>query len=275
MMNSCLVEYFRKIDILFLELDKLAPENDVKNRSIRNEFAGLMVISLAANYENCVKTILINYADLFHDKFSHQVERKYSYLNSRIKYETLKEYLSHFDGDLFNFENKVSKYSIKLKNEINKTYDQILTWRHSYAHANSVITSLTDAYKAHRYAKYILYSFEDSLLGHAKRDSVRLINIFNRNSSFAFDAIESNYEKIKDRINNETNLIAQKDEANYLLATARKFKTICEEAQQKANECSINILPSILNQAQNAATECQKASKAFSALKNGLCQAAT
>lgn len=270
MKNSCVRDFFVRIDALFQELNLLAPESDMKKRKIRNEFSGLMVVSLAATYENCVKTILINYADFYHDKFSHQVERKYNYLNSRIKYETLKEYLSHFDGDVHYFEAKTRAISSKLRNEINKTYDQILNWRHSYAHAHNNATSLNDAYKAHRYAKYVLYTFEDALLGHIERCSNKLIENYNTNVNNAYTALENNCEAIMEIAEKNISYKNQSDEAWFHYLTARKFKLDCNDIYRKMSSCSLNDLPDFVSRAQISAKECQQASKACSAIKRSL-----
>ncbi|HCM9092553.1 TPA: hypothetical protein N5K73_003510 [Enterobacter kobei] len=270
MKQSCISEFFEKIDILYRELNNLAPETDIKRSKIRNEFSGLMVVSLAATYENCVKTILINYADFYHDKFSHQVERKYSYLNSRIKFETLKEYLSHFDGDITYFESKIQKATVKLRNEINKTYDQILTWRHSYAHTHNNVTSLNDAYKAHRYAKYVLYSFEDALIGHLKRNSTRLINVFHTNAIKAFSALENNCEIIMEKAEKDPKYKKQFENAWFHFLTAYKFKCACNEIITKLPSCSLSDLPRFVTIAQNSAIECQQASKLCSSIKKSI-----
>lgn len=270
MKKSSLDDYFRKIDNLFLELNELAPEIDIKKRNIRNEFSGLMVVSLAANYENCVKTILINYADFFHNKFSHQVERKYSYLNSRIKTDSLREYLNHFDGDVAFFQKKIKTYSIKLRNEIDKTYDQILTWRHSYAHANNSITSLDDAYKAHRYAKYVLYAFEDALMGHYKRESLRLIEVFSKNVNKAFEATEKNCETLMEKAEKDSRYQRDFETSWFYFLTAHKLKALCDEKMGKLSCCSITELPNYLSFVKNSAQECQQASKICSQLKKSL-----
>ncbi len=194
--NSCIREQFIKIDSLVNELNTIAPEGDRRFRSIRNDLAGLLVVSLASTYENCVKTILIAYADLFHDKFSHQVEKKYSYLNSKIKSNSLTEYLSHFDGSVSFFQDRLKYVSGKMRTEIDKSYDQILTWRHSFAHANKSMTSINDAYKAHRYGKHVLYAFEDALLGHVLREHRKsIVNIFDNAKSIS-DATRRSAELI-------------------------------------------------------------------------------
>lgn len=270
MKQSCISEFFEKIDILFQELNEIAPESDVKKRKIRNEFSGLIVISLAATYENCIKTILINYADFYHDKFSHQVERKYNYLNSRIKFETLKEYVSHFDGDVSYFEKKVYKCSLRLRNEINKTYDQILNWRHHYAHAHNNVTSLNDAYKAHRYAKYVLYSFEDALIGHLQRNSTKLINVFHTNATNAFLALEKTCEIIMEKAETDEKYKKQFEDVWFHFLTAHKFKSTCNEILIKLPSCSLSELPALVSMAQNSAQECQQASKLCSAIRKSM-----
>lgn len=194
---SCIKDDLSKIDKLYNDLDRLAPLGKKETREIRSEFAGLLVVSLAAIYENCVKKVLVGYADLFHEKFSRQIENKYSYLNSKIKKPSLVEYLDHFDGNSSYFDSKIKYYDVKMRSDIVKNYEQLITARHSYAHANKVTTSLEAAYKNHRIGKYVLYAFEDSLIGNVLLENKRIIISTQDQSAKIHQASKTNLEAAK------------------------------------------------------------------------------
>lgn len=194
MKESCIKDDLSKIDKLYADLDRLAPLGKKETRDIRSEFAGLLVVSLAAIYENCVKKVLISYADLFHEKFSRQIENKYSYLNSKIKKPSLIEYLDHFDGSASKFEGKINYYDIKMRSDIVKNYEQLITSRHSYAHANKVTISLEAAYKNHRIGKYVLYAFEESLIGNVLIENRNRVNSIYEQSNKIHTSSETNLE---------------------------------------------------------------------------------
>jgi len=191
---SCIKDDLSKIDKLYADLDRLAPLGKKETREIRSEFAGLLVVSLAATYENCVKKVLISYADLFHEKFSRQIENKYSYLNSKIKKPSLIEYLDHFDGSSSHFEEKIKYYDGKMRSDIVKNYEQLITSRHSYAHANKVTISLEAAYKNHRIGKYVLYAFEESLIGNVLTENKNSVIFTHDQSKKIHAASETNLE---------------------------------------------------------------------------------
>lgn len=194
---SCIKDDLSKIDKLYADLDRLAPLGKKETREIRSEFAGLLVVSLAAIYENCVKKILISYADLFHEKFSRQIENKYSYLNSKIKKPSLIEYLNHFDGNSSYFDSKIKYYDLKMRSDTVKNYEQLITSRHSYAHANKITTSLEAAYKNHRIGKYVLYAFEESLIGNVLSENRKLVESIYDQSKKIHSASETNLEAAK------------------------------------------------------------------------------
>ncbi|BBE78832.1 MULTISPECIES: HEPN domain-containing protein [Phytobacter] len=237
MKASCIKDDLSKIDKLYADLDRLAPLGKKETREIRSEFAGLLVVSLAAIYENCVKKVLIGYADLFHEKFSRQIENKYSYLNSKIKRTSLVEYLVHFDGSSNHFDKKIKYYDIKMRSDIVKNYEQLITSRHSYAHANKVITSLEAAYKNHRIGKYVLYAFEEALIGNVLEENKKLV-------------ISTYDQSNKIHATSETNFQASKS----LLAVGKLTEKTIQDCEHhlKSSSYSMEKLNEILLQLKDA-----------------------
>ncbi len=158
----------KELDIFYTQLDALAPRTDLNKTEERKKFSIFYVVCVAATYENCIRDILYEYSDFYHKKFSFQVERKYQRLNSKIKNIDLKTILSTFDGNCKWFNEKCTMIGSSFSIDLSKAYDQLLDWRHSAAHANKYPTSLEEVYKTHCIVKYVIYSFEESLLGYLR-----------------------------------------------------------------------------------------------------------
>ncbi len=172
MHKTIISDFMEELDLFYAQLDALAPSTDALKTEERKKFSTFYVVCIAATYENCIRDVLYEYSDFYHKKFSFQVERKYQRLNSKIKYTDLKSILSTFDGNHKWFEKKCSKIGSSLSIDLSKAYDQLLDWRHSAAHANKYPTSLEEVYKIHSSAKNIIYSFEESLLGHVRHQLI-------------------------------------------------------------------------------------------------------
>ncbi|MHA7594330.1 HEPN domain-containing protein [Pantoea sp. XAF26B01_ASV70] len=172
----------KELDLFYDQLDKLAPINDPSKSEERKKFAIFYVVCVAATYENCIREILYEYSDFYHKKFSFQVEKKYERLNSKIKYNDLKSIIASFDGNARWFEGKCSKIGRQLSKDLLKAYDQTLEWRHSAAHANKYPTSLEEIYRNHSVVKYVIYAFEEALLGYVGQ---QLLSEASKNVHFA------------------------------------------------------------------------------------------
>lgn len=159
-----LSEEFSSIKNLFREINEIAPAGTPAMDSIRADLAGLLVVTLAATYENCVKIVLINYADNKNANFSYFVERQFEKLNSRITVRDLQGYTKKFDSRInAKFKKELEKVQRRVGSEnIQNKYEQILAWRHAFAHAREKLTTLEEAYTFHCYGKYVLYAFSQA-----------------------------------------------------------------------------------------------------------------
>jgi hypothetical protein len=165
-------DLMEELDLFYDQLDNLAPSTDSLKTEERKKFSTFYVVCVAATYENCIRDILYDYSDFYHKKFSFQVEKKYQRLNSKIKYIDLRSIISSFDGNAKWFDEKCTKIGSNFSIDLMKAYDQILDWRHSAAHANKFPASLEEIYKTHGFVKHVIYSFEESLLGHVRHQII-------------------------------------------------------------------------------------------------------
>lgn len=163
--------YMRRISDLASEIKRQVPDDSrIKGRTdFRADLAGLLTVCIVANYESCVKETLFKFASNHHCKFADYVSSSYSQLNSQIRVNNLKGYCKDFDpGARTKFDSlfKTRKNIIKTRigRDIEDSYNQIIDWRHDFAHAAQRKTTIEEAYKFHILGRHVLFTFYDSFL---------------------------------------------------------------------------------------------------------------
>lgn len=157
------------INSLIVEIDNNVPQTvSFASVKFRADLAGLLVVAIAAAYENCVKEILYEHTGRHHAAFESYARRKYEKINSKISIDDLKAYCALLDPVLkSDFKTRLTsrKAEIDRRTGINieGRYAQLLTWRHEFAHTGVKNTTLEDAAKAHTFAKRVLYVFAETL----------------------------------------------------------------------------------------------------------------
>lgn len=168
MSRADLDAHFAKIDNLILDINARVPDElDFETVSFRSDLAGLLVVAIAATYETCVKEVLMSYANSRHIEFGAFASRNYVKLNSKVRVSDLISYCELFDPEIRNrFKIKLKKRKGNLlertKENIEVSYEQILTWRHDFAHAWNKNTTIEEAARTHRSGKRILYILDDA-----------------------------------------------------------------------------------------------------------------
>lgn len=167
MNRTDLLEHFSTVHRIVAEADRFVP---TKNRGVaefRAEIGGLLTVVVASCFENAVKSILIDYSSRHHFHFGSFIERSYSKLNSRVSINDLNKYCglagisvqADFKARLTARKRRYLKFSHV---EIAKSYEQILAWRHSYAHSGKKETSIEEAYRTYREAIGVIISFQEA-----------------------------------------------------------------------------------------------------------------
>lgn len=168
MARADLDAHFAKIDALIAEIDKHVPAGEgYQEVRFRADLAGLLVVAIVATYESCVKEVLISYAKGRHSDFGQFASNHYDHLNSRIKVADLKRYCKLFSPEIEGrFKDKLNKRKslipAHLKKDINDSYEQLLDWRHEFAHALNNNTTIEEAAKTHLFGKRVLYAFDEA-----------------------------------------------------------------------------------------------------------------
>ena len=169
MLRSELDLELARIDELVNDMNAVVPANSAyQNVKMRADLAGLLVVAIAASYENCVKEVLYSRAASHHPAFEAYARRQYAKINSRINVSDLARYCEVYDPVLKpKFKAKLSsrKASVLARTGVNieVMYEQLLDWRHDFAHAGVRSMTLEEATKAHLFGKRVLYAFAETL----------------------------------------------------------------------------------------------------------------
>lgn len=158
---------FSRVDTLVNEIEQFAPAENLENIEFRGDLAGLLVVLIVATYENCVKNSIVSYANNHHAKFGNFTQNHFKKLNSRIAIDDLYHYTKTFDQSVNQrFKEALKHYKERIfrhtGQDVEKQYQLLLDWRHNFAHTGNKSTTVEEAVKTHRFAKYVLYSFDDA-----------------------------------------------------------------------------------------------------------------
>lgn len=153
-----------RIDKLEKEIIEFVPMSP-RTIEFRADLAGLLVVAIAASYEACVKETLVRYANQYHPEFGIFAQNQFKRLNSRVRLHDLHGYTKTF-GDASNqkFGTLVRAHRHKIRERVGidivQSYEQILNWRHDFAHEGVRNTTVEEAMATHRRGKRVLYLFD-------------------------------------------------------------------------------------------------------------------
>lgn len=160
-------QHIERVETLAQEIEKFVPNGQADVVSFRADLAGLLVVGIAAAYESCVKDTMVAYAYRHHDNFGQFTSNRFSKLSSRIKINDLYSYARDFNPDIgTRFKNRLSAKAERIKVSmgvnIKDRYEQLLSWRHDYAHEGLKNTTIEEAVVCHEYSKRVIYSFNEA-----------------------------------------------------------------------------------------------------------------
>lgn len=162
-----LYTHFLRIDNLVQEINQFVPPESRGVNEFRADLAGMLVVTMAAMYETCVKTSMVSYAARHGREFEGFTERNFSKLSSRITHNDLRRYATTFDSKICDKFDRIldrrKKTVVRLsgKNPI-KQLEQILKWRHDFAHAGLRQTTISEAVATHRLASVVIVSYHNA-----------------------------------------------------------------------------------------------------------------
>lgn len=167
MPKSDLLTITCRIHDLASEMENFVPIGVRGSEGFRADLAGLLVVTIAACYEDCVKTTLVEHAAKRHVDFEEFTSRNFSRLSSRVKVNDLKRYAKLFGGTAEErFKEKLRTKRMQISGRTGKNienrYEQILDWRHDYAHGGIKNTTISEALDFHLFGIRVLYCFNEA-----------------------------------------------------------------------------------------------------------------
>jgi hypothetical protein len=158
---------FYKLSWVLRDINEYAPSTEPGRQRFRAECAGLLSVHVAASYENCVKDTLQSYSAHYHSAFSDYTLRNFEKLNSKIRFSDLCNYCCLFDQKInVYFKKTISEKRTKFRKktgiDILDSYENLLSWRHSFAHTGASNPTVTEVASAHRAGKLIILTFDDA-----------------------------------------------------------------------------------------------------------------
>lgn len=167
MSRADLNAHFSKISELVDEMNTFVPQDDNKKIQFRANLAGLLVVSISATYETCVKETLCEYAHRHHILFGGFADRNYEKINSRIRIDDLRRYCDLFgDSISCKFKATYRKKRERIRRttgfDIEQRYSQLFSWRNDFAHGGIRNTTIEEVYSSHNIAKRVMYIFNEA-----------------------------------------------------------------------------------------------------------------
>lgn len=167
MSRQDLIYITKRIDRLSSEIDTFAPVSTMGIGQFRGDLAGMLTVIISASYESCVKETIMNFASKHDHQFYEYTSRNYNRLNSKIALRDLYKYTKTFDPKINEeFKRLLSERENSIQNrlgiKISSQYEQILKWRHDYAHAGTKDTTIEEAMRTHRFGVRVLFCFNDA-----------------------------------------------------------------------------------------------------------------
>lgn len=167
MARTDLISEFQRVEAIAASIEEFVPDDSISTVEFKGDLAGFLVVAMASSYENCVKIILVSHAAKKHREFEEFASRNFDRLNSRVRVDDLKRYAGLFDDRIkaeFNIRlsEKKAKISARTGHSIVERYNQVLAWRHAYAHSGQKNTTIREALEFHNYAKRVVYCFSQA-----------------------------------------------------------------------------------------------------------------
>ena len=171
MPSPIIAEQTERLNALLLSIEAHAPQSQLGSASFRADLAGLLSVMIVASYETAIKETMISFAGTHSAAFSGFVERNFSRLNSKVRISDLHRYAQDLDPVLaMRFKEKVGRrrslfLAISGKN-FETSLNQLLNWRHEYAHAGTRVTTIEELVSTHRLARIPIQTFEEVFSEH-------------------------------------------------------------------------------------------------------------
>jgi len=162
-------DHFKLADDLIAHLTPAVP--GIADPFLASRYSGFVAVAAVTVYELAVKEILCTFGESKHAVLGNFTRNYFERINGRIKYRVLhEEYVFSF-GDKYvrRFKKLVAKRErevlIAQRKSILTSYDNIITWRHLFAHEGQIPTNATyaEAVDAYQMGKEVIECLASSM----------------------------------------------------------------------------------------------------------------
>ena len=163
-------KHLTKVEGLATKMLSHAGQGSFSDQEFSADVAGFLSIAYAAAFEECIKDIFIEFArnehKVLHSVISISFDRIDSKIriNDHIKDKYLKQlgsdYRDRFSSQL---EAEEKKYNKDKKASIKTSYENIINWRHEFAHKLESNTTISEVQSAYDAAKKVIMILNNCL----------------------------------------------------------------------------------------------------------------
>lgn len=156
-------------EALTREVLRNAPSPSPVTDTYRADLAGLLSTAYIAAFECCIKEIFINFAASKHKIAGNMAGYHFEQINSKIHWQVIGDkYAGQFGVNYRKkyYELIADEETVVFKNEkvsLKKTYENLLTWRHAFAHEGKKLATLEEVSKAFPVAKRIIFKVDEAM----------------------------------------------------------------------------------------------------------------
>jgi hypothetical protein len=177
MLRSEISERFRLIESIISDTDRFVDPELTSFQAIRfrANVGNLCIVSFVSSYENCIKDIMVEFAEKRDSLFGHFVRNRFQRINGQIKIEKLREYSGQFGGNVrSDFIGRLdairSRVSRSSQQDICRVYDDLISRRHAIVHGGASPVTIEEATRMHNLSKRVVFAFAAAL--HSQKSAV-------------------------------------------------------------------------------------------------------
>jgi hypothetical protein len=157
------------IDGLTSDVLRHTPPTSPDNDLFRADLAGLLCVSYAAAFENCIKAIFTSFASSKHRILGNVASFHFEKINSKIHWQTIGDVHAAQFGTVYRkkyfelLDDAENEFLQQNRVSLKETYSNLLKWRHAFAHEGKKLASLEEAVAALPLSKKVIFVLDSAM----------------------------------------------------------------------------------------------------------------
>jgi len=146
-----------------------APPPSPATDSFRADLAGLLCTAYIAALECCIKAIFTSFSREIHAVLGNVAEYHFERLSSKIHIDTIRKVYAGQFGEFYRLkfqellDNKESEFLTRSGRSLREAYNNLLTWRHAFAHEGKKLATLDDVVSVLSLCEMVIYTLDDCM----------------------------------------------------------------------------------------------------------------